>query len=48
MKWENLSAEETLKNLKSDAEKGLTTSAAKERSLKYGKNELVEKRKPAH
>ncbi|WP_414469610.1 calcium-transporting P-type ATPase, PMR1-type [Methanobacterium sp. ACI-7] len=46
MKWENLSVEETLKALKSDANKGLTTKEAQERSLKYGKNELVEKDKP--
>lgn len=46
MKWENLSVEETLENLKSDSDNGLTTKEAEERSLKYGKNELVEKDKP--
>ena len=45
MKWENLSVEETLKKLNSDAEKGLATREAEERSLKYGKNELVEEKK---
>lgn len=45
MKWENLSVEETLENLKTDADKGLTTEEAHARSLKYGKNELVEKKK---
>ena len=44
MKWENLNVEETLKNLKSDANKGLTAREAEERSLKYGKNELVLKK----
>ncbi|MGF7117814.1 calcium-transporting P-type ATPase, PMR1-type [Methanobacterium oryzae] len=45
MKWENLSVEETLKKLNSNADKGLTTKEAQERSLKYGKNELVEEKK---
>ncbi|HML05405.1 MAG TPA: calcium-translocating P-type ATPase, PMCA-type, partial [Methanobacterium sp.] len=45
MKWENLSVEETLETLKSDAEKGLTTEEAEKRSVNYGKNELVEKEK---
>jgi Ca2+-transporting ATPase len=45
MKWENLSVEETLKELKSDADNGLTANEAQKRSLQYGKNELVEKKK---
>ena len=46
MKWQNLSADETLKTLKSDANKGLSTEEAKKRNLKFGLNELVEKEKP--
>ncbi|MGZ7118072.1 MAG: calcium-transporting P-type ATPase, PMR1-type [Methanobacterium sp.] len=45
MKWENLSVEETLENLKSDADKGLSSEEANDRSLKYGKNELIEEKK---
>ncbi len=45
MKWQNLSADETLKTLKSDANKGLSTEEAKKRNLKFGPNELVEKEK---
>ncbi len=45
MKWQNLTADETLKTLKSDADKGLSTEEANKRSIKYGKNELVEKKK---
>jgi len=45
MKWENLSVEETLKELKSDKDNGLAASEAQKRSLQYGKNELVEKKK---
>jgi len=45
MKWQNLTVDETLKTLKSDAEKGLSTEDAKKRSIKFGKNELVEKEK---
>ena len=45
MKWQNLTVDETLKTLKSDAEKGLSTEDAKKRSMKFGKNELVEKEK---
>ncbi len=45
MKWQNLSADETLKNLKSDANKGLSTEEAQKRNLKFGLNELVEKKK---
>lgn len=45
MKWENLGAEDALKNLKSDANKGLTTEEAGKRSIKYGKNELIEEKK---
>jgi len=45
MKWQNLTVEETLKTLKSDSEKGLSTKEADKRSIKYGKNELMEKEK---
>ena len=45
MKWQNLTVDETLKTLKSDADKGLSNEDANERSLKFGKNELVEKKK---
>ncbi len=45
MKWQNLTADETLKTLKSDAERGLTTEEANKRGIKFGKNELVEKEK---
>lgn len=45
MKWQNLSADETLKTLKSDANKGLQVEEAKKRNLKFGLNELVEKEK---
>lgn len=45
MKWQNLTVDETLKTLKSDAEMGLSTEDAKKRSIKFGKNELVEKEK---
>ncbi len=45
MKWENLAVEDTLKNLKSDPDKGLTSAEAEKRSNKYGKNELVEEEK---
>jgi len=45
MKWGNLSVEETLKELKSDADNGLTAKEAQKRLLQYGKNELTEKKK---
>lgn len=45
MKWQNLSVDETLKTLKSDADKGLQTEEAKKRNLEFGLNELVEKKK---
>jgi Ca2+-transporting ATPase len=45
MKWQNLSVDETLETLKSNANNGLSNKDAKERSLKFGKNELVEKKK---
>lgn len=45
MKWQNLTADETLKTLKSDADKGLSTEESSKRSIKYGKNELMEKEK---
>jgi P-type Ca2+ transporter type 2C len=45
MKWQNLSVDEVLKNVKSD-ENGLNTKQVIERVLKYGKNELVEEEKP--
>ncbi len=44
MKWQNLSADETLKTLESST-KGLSTEEAKKRNLKFGLNELVEKEK---
>ncbi|HEX3013715.1 MAG TPA: calcium-transporting P-type ATPase, PMR1-type [Methanobacterium sp.] len=46
MKWQNLSVDETLKTLQSDANKGLRDAEAKKRNLKFGLNELVEKEKP--
>ncbi len=46
MKWQKLSVDETLKTLDSDANKGLEDSEAKNRNLKFGLNELVEKEKP--
>jgi Ca2+-transporting ATPase len=45
MKWQNLSVDETLKTLKSDADKGLPAEDAEKRNLEYGLNELVEKKK---
>jgi len=45
MKWQNLTVDEVLKTLKSDAKTGLTTEKANKRSIKYGKNELVEEKK---
>lgn len=46
MKWQKLSADETLKTLNSDANKGLADAEAKKRNLEFGLNELVEKEKP--
>ena len=46
MKWQKLSADETLKTLHSDANKGLADAEAKKRNLEFGLNELVEKEKP--
>ena len=46
MKWQNLSVDETLKTLESDANKGLRDAEAKKRNLKFGLNELIEKEKP--
>ncbi|MGB9979134.1 calcium-transporting P-type ATPase, PMR1-type [Methanobacterium sp.] len=46
MKWQNLSVDETLKTLESDASKGLQEDESKKRNLKFGLNELVEKEKP--
>lgn len=46
MKWQNLSVDETLKTLKSDPHRGLQEAEAKNRNLKFGLNELVEKEKP--
>jgi len=45
MKWHNLSVDETLKKLKSNADNGLNTEEAKKRNIEYGLNELVEKKK---
>lgn len=46
MKWQKLSVEETLETLDSDENKGLEDCEAKNRNLKFGLNELVEKEKP--
>ncbi len=45
MKWENLSVDETLKELNSSLN-GITNSEVQKRLLEYGKNELVEEKKP--
>jgi Ca2+-transporting ATPase len=45
MKWKNLSASETLKELNSSIN-GITNAEAQKRLSKHGKNELVEEKKP--
>lgn len=45
MKWENLSADETLKELNSSLN-GITNVEVQKRLLEHGKNELVEEKKP--
>ena len=45
MDWHNISAEETIRRLGSDSEKGLTSSQVSDRQQKYGKNCLTEKKK---
>ncbi len=46
MQWHSFSSEDTAKVLKTDIEKGLSDAQAKERLQKYGKNMLMEKKKP--
>ncbi len=43
MKWKNLSASETLKELNSSIN-GITNAEAQKRLSKHGKNELVEEK----
>ena len=45
MKWQSLSVDEVLDNLKSKSD-GLKTEEAQKRVIKYGTNELVEEEKP--
>jgi Ca2+-transporting ATPase len=45
MKWQNKSADDTLKIIKSNYN-GLSSEEVKERQDEYGKNELIEKEKP--
>jgi P-type Ca2+ transporter type 2C len=45
MKWQNKSADNTLKIIKSNYN-GLSSEEVKERQDEYGKNELIEKKKP--
>ena len=46
MEWHSSGAGEVLRILKTDPEKGLSSSQARTRLEKYGENKLSEKKKP--
>ena len=46
MEWHSSGADEVMRILKTDPEKGLTSSQARTRLEKYGKNKLSEKKRP--